>query len=146
MAGITPAQVFGAVDQVMSRPFHWGESDCCTAVWEVFARLHGADALIGVDRPCYADKRAARRLLHARGGLEGMCLHYAAQMGLVAGHATGGIAISADHKSLFICIQPGLWAGKTVTGFALTRQAAGGFHHAQTSSSDHRPDRLLAGE
>ncbi|GEM_PF-881468 len=146
MAGITPAQVFAAVDQVMSRPFHWGQSDCCLAVWDVFARLHGADALMGMERPHYAGKRAAARLLRARGGLEGLLHHYAATAGLRAGHASGGIAISRDRKTLLICIQPDLWAGKTATGFALMRQAAQGFHHAQTSSSDHRPDRVYAAE
>lgn len=141
MARIAADDVFASVASMMSRPFVWGPADCCTAVCDVFFRLHGFDPMAPA-RPLYSDAISAMRLVKSHGGMAGLLDHFAVRAGLVPGHAIGGISLSADENSLLICIEPGLWAGKTLTGFALMRQASRGYH-AQASFDHDRAGRFL---
>lgn len=123
---MTPETVLEAVDTVMSRPFEWGRCDCVLAAAAVFARLHGVDPLAGVGR--WSGHRDASRIMRRGGGLAAMAETQASAIGLARGHAAGGLAICADGRSLLVCIQPGMWAGKTKTGYAILRQAGCGWH------------------
>lgn len=118
------------VEDVMSRPFEWGPCDCASAACAVFARLWGIDLL--APWRGYAGMRPALRLIRQEGGAEALATTMAVRAGLRPGHATGGIALSmADprgQQSLLICIQPGLWAGKSIRGFAMLRAADRGWH------------------
>lgn len=126
---MTPDQVLTAVEAVMGRPFEWGAADCCTAACDVFAALWGVDPMAEI-RAQYTGLKGAAALIRENGGLPAMAESIAAQAGLSAGHAAGGLALSHDARSLLVCIEPGAWAGKTQTGFAILRQAGKGWHLA----------------
>lgn len=123
------AAVLAAVDQVMSRPFERGAADCCTSACDVFAALWGLDPMAAI-RSQYTGLKGAAALIRANGGLPGMAESIAAQSGFTEGHAVGGLALSHDAQTLLVCIQPGQWAGKTQTGYAIVRQAGKGWHLA----------------
>lgn len=127
---MTPERVMGAVERIMSRPFVWGPSDCCSAACDVFGDLWGIDPMARVRG--YHGARGALRLMRDSGGLRGLAAALAREGGLVSGHATGGLSVVAveGRASLAICIQPGLWAGKSLRGFALVRSADEGWHLA----------------
>lgn len=126
---MTPTQVLTTVDAVMSRPFEWGAADCCTAACDVFTVLWGIDPMAAI-RSQYTGLKGAAALIRENGGLPAMAESIAAQTALSEGHAIGGLALSHDARSLLICIEPGQWAGKTQTGFAIVRQAGKGWHLA----------------
>lgn len=126
---MTPDKVLAAVDAVMSRPFEWGAADCCTSACDVFLQLWGIDPMAAI-RAQYTGLRGAAALIQAHGGLPAMAEAIAAQTGLIEGHAIGGLALSHDARSLLVCIEPGHWAGKSQTGFALVRRAGKGWHLA----------------
>jgi len=124
-----PEAIMPAVEAVMMQPFVWGTCDCCTAACDVFQRLHGIDPMAHL-RPQYGSKRGALALIRESGGLLSIAESIAAHLGAVEGHAPGGIALSDDHRSLMLCVEPGLWAAKSETGFALVSRAARGWHIA----------------
>lgn len=130
MAGtVTPERVMVEVERVMSHPFLWGPCDCCSAACRVFHSLWGIDPMAGVS--AYQGPLQAARLIRAHGGLEPMADTMAGAAGLRPGHAIGGLAISpatARHRAILVCIQPGLWAGKSKSGFAILRTAEKGWH------------------
>lgn len=117
--------VLAEVEAVMSRPFVWGTCDCVSAACDVFLRLWGIDPLApwrGLE-----GRADIIRAIRAEGGTDAALTRLAA--GLRPGHAIGGLAVSTGSpRSLLICIQPGLWAGKTRRGFALLRAAERGWH------------------
>lgn len=79
----------------------------------------------------YQGALQAARLMRAHGGLGALAEACAARAGLRPGHAIGGLAITqqtARHRALLICIEPGLWAGKSKSGFAILRAADRGWH------------------
>ena len=123
---MTPETVLEAVDAVMSRPFEWGGCDCVLAAAAVFERLHAVNPLAGAGD--WRGPSGAARMLRRGGGLARLAEAQAQAVGLRGGHATGGLAVSADGRSLLVCIQPGMWAGKTKSGFAVVRQAGQGWH------------------
>ena len=123
---MTPETVLGAVDAVMNRPFVWGVCDCVLAAAAVFERLHGVNPLARAGE--WQGRSGAARMLRQGGGLARLAEAQARVIGLQDGHATGGLAVSADGRSLLVCIQPGFWAGKTKSGFAIVRQAGQGWH------------------
>ena len=113
----------------MQAPFEWGACDCCSAACTVFARLWGFDPMEHVRG--YRGPLQAARLMRSHGGLAALAEASAVRMGLRAGHAIGGLAITpaaARHSALLICIEPGLWAGKSKFGFAIVRAAEKGWH------------------
>ena len=122
---LTPEAVLAEVEAVMSRPFVWGACDCVSAACDVFLRLWGLDPLSpwrGLE-----SRAAVVRAIRAEGGTDAALMRLTA--GLRPGHAIGGLAVTATApRSLLICIQPGLWAGKTIRGFALLRAAERGWH------------------
>lgn len=122
---MTPEAVLEAVDAAMSRPFAWGACDCVSAACDVFARLWGADPL--APWRGYTGRSEALRIIRALGGFD--ALAEAMTRGLADGHASGGLALSIGRqRSMLICIQPGLWAGKTRDGFGITKHAGRGWH------------------
>lgn len=127
---ISPDLVFATVERVMARPFEWGPCDCSSAACDVFAALWGIDPMARVRG--YQGERGARRLMRENGGMIGLAETLAAEAGLRDGHATGGLALVGleGRASLAICIHPGLWAGKSLRGFALVQAAEQGWHLA----------------
>lgn len=126
---MTPETVLAAVDAAMSRLFEWGVADCCLSACDTFASLWGVDP-IAAYRGQYEGLRGAAALIRESGGLPALAETVASSLGLTEGHAPGGLALSTDGRSLLICIQPGQWAGKTETGFAIVRAAGRGWHLA----------------
>ena len=123
MAGV----VLAAVAEVMSRPWAWGEADCCTAACDVFHLLHGVDPMASL-RGAYADRAGAVRMIRERGGFSAMAQGMADAAGLAAGvGAPGeiGAGRSGGRWSLVVCIAPGQWAGKTMSGFATLTDVRG---------------------
>lgn len=123
---ITPEDVFSEAERVMSKPFAWGERDCCSSSCAVFSALWGFDPMASVRG--YSGAMGAGRLMSRFGGLLGLAQRLADDAGLRPGHKSGGLAISIDERSLLICIRPGLWAGKSNLGMALLREAGKGWH------------------
>lgn len=127
---VTPMVVFSAVDRIMSRPFEWGASDCCSAACDVFAALWGRDPMQMVRG--YDGAAGAGRMIARHGGLLPLAEWLADASALLPGHAVGGLAVGvADgRQSLLVCIEPGTWAGKSLRGFAIVRSALAGWRHA----------------
>lgn len=121
---ITPEAVFAATVKVMSRPWVWGEADCCTASCDVFAGFHGFDPMLEA-RGRYRSERGAYLYIARRGGFEQMLADMLPRQGFhnPAREAPGDLALvvqdNAFGAALAICIQPGEWASKTETGHAI---------------------------
>lgn len=111
----------------MARPFVWGECDCTSAACDVFRALHGVDPLAPW-RGRYASVPQGWRLVVAMGGPDKAAEAMVQRAGMVPGQAVGGLGLAG--KSLLICIQPGLFAGKTQNGFALVRNVERAWHLA----------------
>lgn len=130
MAGtVTPDRVMAEIERVMSRPFAWGPCDCCSAACGVFHALWGIDPMASVED--YQGPLQAARLMRRYGGLENLSDILTSAAGLQSGHAIGGLAITpatSRHRAILICIQPGLWAGKSKSGFAIVHAAEKGWH------------------
>ena len=142
---MTPERVLAEVERVMSRPFEWGPADCWSAACDTFAGLWGFDPMASLRG--YRGARAAARILADGGGMAALADRVMTGAGLVAGHATGGLglAVIEGRGSLLVCIRPGLWAGKSLRGFALLKSAEMGWHYAQTAAYHHGPGRLCRG-
>lgn len=123
---ISPSVVMAEAERVMQRPFVWGACDCCSAACDVFATLWGFDPMAPVRG--YGSVRDVARLMRRHSGLMALAETLADRAGLVEGHAPGGLA--CDGRSLLICIQPGLWAGKSKHGLAILRKVEKGWHIA----------------
>lgn len=146
MAGaVTPDRVLGEVERIMSRPFVWGPADCCSAACDVFAALWGFDPMARLRT--YEGPRQALRMLEREGGLRSWAGRVAELAGLSPGHAPGGFGLAdlGGRSSLLICIEPGLWAGKSMRGYALVRAAEMGWHHAETAAYHNGPGGLFGG-
>ena len=103
---------------VMDRPWAWGEADCCTAACDVFGLLHGIDPMASL-RGRYRSQMGAARIIAKAGGFVAMAegLAQAARLGPSFGEPGDiGVAKMTDGHALVICVAPGQWAGKTVTG------------------------------
>lgn len=113
---LTPDQVMSAVERVMGEPWEWGRVDCCTSAADVFMELHGID-LARDYRGTYSTSIGAARLIKSRGGFRSMIESMAAAARLtVSNGECGDIGLSGH--TLVICVQAGIWAGKTEAGFA----------------------------
>lgn len=126
---VTPAEVLAAVETIMLRPFEWGPCDCCSAACDVFGLIWGIDPMAHL-RGQYIGLRGAAALIRENGGLMALAQSMAAHVGLIEGHASGGVAISIDQRSLMICIAPEQWAAKSETGFVVMSRAAKGWRLA----------------
>lgn len=123
---LTPLAVMAEVDRIMSAHWQWGAADCCTGASDVFAALHGFDPMAPV-RGQYDTALSAYRLIREWGGFAAMAQSLADIAGLRASDGLpGDIGLSPvgategpERRALLICIQPGAWAGKTDTGFAI---------------------------
>jgi hypothetical protein len=142
---VTPERVMVEVERVMSRPFAWGPCDCCSAACDVFAALWGCDPMTGLR--CYTGAAQAARMLAAEGGLRPWAERVARRAGLVPGHAPGGFGLAefGGRASLLICVRPGLWAGKSLRGFALVRTVEKGWRHAENASDNNGNRGFFAG-
>lgn len=135
MAGnLTPKAVMAEVDRIMSMPWKWDVADCCTSACDVFHALHGIDPMASVRG--YGDAMGAARLIRSYGGFVAMASALASGSGLaVSDGRTGDIGVSSvgvaegpERRSLLICVQPGVWAGKTITGYAIIKNAERCWH------------------
>lgn len=123
---MTPDRVMSEVDRIMSARWEWGTSDCTAAAADVFSSLWGVDPIAPI-RLSYCDARGAQRIISQWGGMLAMGGALAAMAGLRKGiGASGEIGVSIsgtgsgpDGRSALICIQPGIWAGKTLHGYAI---------------------------
>jgi len=117
--------VMGAVFEVMARRWEWGVADCCTSASDVFARLHGVDPMAAL-RGRYSTAFGAARVIAAEGGFVRMCEAQASLAGLHDGNGAAGeigvIRIDDKQLALAICTAPGIWQGKTLGGFAPSRE------------------------
>lgn len=135
MAGeLTPSAVMAAVDDIMCQPWAWGAADCCTAACDVFMALHGVDPM-ALLRGRYSSRAEAARIVSSAGGFPALAEHMARRSGLVPVMAVPG-AIGISHagdakgpgrRAMMICIQPGIWAGKTADGYAMRPRAEWGW-------------------
>lgn len=108
------------VIEVMDRRWKWGEADCCTAACDVFQRLTGIDPMAPL-RGRYDSWDSAHALIKEMGGFEAMTDTLAAEAGLVQSDGRpGDIGVvfgQANGFALGICLKPGAWAGKSISGF-----------------------------
>lgn len=119
-----------AVDDIMSQPWQWGQSDCTASAADVFHRLHGIDPM-QVLRGTYADAFSAYRLIRQWGGMLEMGRRLAMIAGLRPGYGEPGdigvsfacASIGPEGRAAVICVQPGVWAGKTTDGYAILTAA-----------------------
>lgn len=127
---VTPSDVMAAVDDIMSQPWQWGVSDCTASACDVFNRLHGIDPMKPL-RGTYHDARSGYRLIRQWGGMLEMGARLAEMAGLRPGYGEpGDIGVSfaracsgPNGRSALICVQPGIWAGKTEDGYAILTAA-----------------------
>lgn len=131
MAGeLTPDVVMAEVDRVMSAPWAWGAADCCVSVADVFLALHGVD-LAHRYRGTYSTAIGAARIVRQWGGFRDMAQHLATEGGLVVsdaapgavGVSAGGVANGLEGRAMLICVQPGIWAGKSLDGYVILSNA-----------------------
>lgn len=125
--GLTPAAIMAVAEPILQRPFEWGCCDCTSAVCDIFAALHGVDPLAPW-RGSYDSQRQAWRVIAANGGASGAFADMARRAGLVPGEAIGGMGLAG--RSLAICVQPGLWVGKSQSGMAVIRSVDEAYHIA----------------
>lgn len=114
------------VDRIMSAAWAWGTADCCTSACDVFAALHGRDPMEPV-RGQYVNAKGAARLIRDWGGFAAMAASLAWMQGLIAsdgaagdiGLSPAGAAEGPERRALLVCVDRGVWAGKTEVGFAI---------------------------
>lgn len=114
-------------EPILQRPFEWGRCDCTSAVCDIFAALHGVDPLAPW-RGAYADERTALRIVAGLGGVSAALAEMARRAGLTPGESIGAIGLAGT--SLAICVQPGLWVGKSQSGMAVIRSVDEAYHIA----------------
>lgn len=125
-----PEHIMHVVDDLMSKRWVWGFSDCCISASDVFDNLHGIDPM-SVVRGTYDTARKAYRLTQQWGGLFEMSKKLAELSNLQIssgdvgdiGISYKGVAMGPEGRALLICIQPGAWAGKTENGYAIIPNA-----------------------
>lgn len=84
--------VMALVDEIYTRPFVWGVSDCCTRACDVMKVVCGIDPMQPV-RGQYSSAEGAASVVRAWGGWRAMCAALADRAGLVAGVTTSGSAV-----------------------------------------------------
>ena len=132
---LTPDTVMETVERIMSVRSDWGATDCCLTACDVFAELHGIDPMAPV-RGAYADVIGAARLLRTYGGFVSMAEALMGAAGLtVSDGRTGEIGLSSagvgqgpERRCLLICVEPGVWVGKTELGYGIVRNAERCWH------------------
>ena len=110
--------------RLLDGPFVWGRADCCTGACDVFAALHGVDAMAPL-RGRYSTALGAHRLIRTWGGWVAMADRLAALAGLIpvaGGEGDIGLARVGADMALVIGIERGLWAGKGAPGVVAVRQ------------------------
>lgn len=114
------ARVMAVCLDVMDRPWCWGAADCCTAACDVFLRLHGVDPMHPL-RGRYNTRVGALRAISRRGGWEVMVRDLTAQAGLIPSDGKPGdlgLIQVGDIMAMGICVEGGVWAGKSQSGLA----------------------------
>lgn len=109
------------VADVMSRPWKWGEADCCTSACDVFQRLHGIDPMEPI-RGSYSSRAEADLLIDGGGGMEALAAVLARQAGLREGIGGAG-EIGVGEARCFLIATGSGWVGKTANGFATVARA-----------------------
>jgi hypothetical protein len=120
MAGMT---VFDRFVSIAARGWDWSrEWHCLGDVSDTFAGLFGIDPM-GPVRGRYTAEIAAARAVRRAGGLDAFSASLFAAAGLVrANPQIGAIGIgptgvpSFGGRAALICLEPGLWAGKSAKG------------------------------
>ncbi|WP_226559634.1 DUF6950 family protein [Salipiger thiooxidans] len=121
---ISAADVLDAAFDEMGGPFGWeGQSDCSATACAAWRRLTGIDLMAGL-RGLYASRAEALALIRSRGGFTPMWRLQAASWGLREGReATGAIGVihvdGERYRVLGLCMRPGLWVAKSLTGAAV---------------------------
>lgn len=115
--------VMALVDDIYTRPFDWGVSDCCTRACDVFAALHGVDPMAPY-RGQYRTTIGAVRLIKTAGGWIAMCDDLALRAGLVPGVTRPGAALGlvgmGDDHALSIAVPDG-WAAPVDCGVVIVQ-------------------------
>lgn len=121
---ITASDVLGAAFDEMGGPFGWdGLSDCSVTACDAWHKLTGLDLMRGL-RGRYTTRLEAMALVRSRGGFVQMWRSQAASLGLLEGaEAPGAIGVirvdGARYRVLGLCMRPGLWVAKSLTGAAV---------------------------
>lgn len=121
---ITPGQVLDAVESVMLRPWDWlRDFHCLGDAADVFRVLWHRDPMQGL-RGQARTFGGARRIVAGAGGMARLAEREFAAAGLVRSAAAPGViglaptaASSFGPVAVAICVQPGLWAGKSKAGY-----------------------------
>ncbi|WP_164736537.1 DUF6950 family protein [Pararhodobacter zhoushanensis] len=109
-----------AVLDVMSGPWVWGVSDCCTAACDVFQRLHGIDAMAPL-RGRYSTEAGAYALIRDAGGWRRLFMGLAAESNLKPGDGSPGeigLIRAGGRRALAISVGGDMWASRVDGGFA----------------------------
>jgi hypothetical protein len=111
----------------MDRPWKWGEADCCMSADDVFCRLTGIAPSAPL-RGTYSSRREAATIINNYGGFIPMCDTLAARAGLRSDEhgQPGDLAVCLTGlgvPSLAICVVPGMYIGKTLTGLTSVYEA-----------------------
>lgn len=137
---IESSRVFELLDIHMGGPFRWEKEDCFTGAANVFRGLTGLDLADDV-RGQYRDEEGARAILGDYGGSLSVFLAVQAMrkdlkrsedLSLAPIGAIGvsprDCAIGLDGRCICIHLTPGIWATKSIRGYALSAQAETYWH------------------
>lgn len=92
-------RLFRACDELVGRPFEWGETDCASMVIHALEAMYPPDDLpLPMDRPAWATERAALRAYRATGGVEAALRAHGAQEVPLAFAQQGDIIIGLDEQ------------------------------------------------
>jgi len=126
-------RVMEIAEEVMDRPWRWGEADCCTAACDVFAALTGVDAMASLRNRYSTDLGAYRHIVRA-GGMLALASRLADEARLVRvdtnfragdlGVSLPGAAVGPDGHALAICVGTDLWAVKGLRGMSLVTKVS----------------------
>ena len=121
-------RVMEIAEEVMDRPWKWGEADCCTAACDVFVALTGVDPMASL-RGRYTTEQGAYRHIVRAGGMVALASRLADEARLVRvrrgfcvgdiGVSLPGVAVGPGGRALAICVGADLWAIKGIRGMTL---------------------------
>ncbi len=121
MTGDLQSRVIAAAFDILPRPFDWAlQHDCCMDVSLVFRSVHGIHPM-AVYEGRYSTELGAARILRRVGGLVSLWRGLARDAGLhggIGGVGEIGVHTGGGVETAVICIEPGVWAGKSTSGMA----------------------------
>ena len=130
---MTPDRVLDTIEAVVVRPWNCAAGlHCIGDAGGVFRLLWGIDPVAGLRGRC-TTPRGAMRVVAGAGGMDAMLQAEFAASGLVCGVGPGAIGIGTTYEAAFgglcavICIEPGVWAGKSRGGFVVSKMSVGGW-------------------